>query len=104
MSNVPESTTDLTGALSNDLFRVVSLQQRGSLVASERFLQEAKRWANPLRKHQVKKYITDIATAVDLADAKDLSLGKTERYLMYAVLLQNYTLHAQSIEYDTIHL
>jgi hypothetical protein len=95
MNAVSESTKNLTGALSNDLFRVVSLQQRGSLAAAERFLQEAKRWANPLRQHKVKNYIIDIATDIDMADVQDISLKKTERYLMYAVLLQNYTLHAQ---------
>lgn len=45
----------LAGSPSNDLFRVVSLQQRGSEKAAQRFLAESKRWAEPLAKHAEKK-------------------------------------------------
>jgi len=88
-------TTEFTGALSNDLFRVVSLQQRGSIKAAERFLGEAQRWTKPLLQQNVKKYIATIVQEIDTASHKDLSVEKIERYLMYAVLLQNYTLHTK---------
>lgn len=88
-------TTEFTGALSNDLFRVVSLQQRGSIKAAERFFTEAQRWTKPLLQQNVKKYIATIAQEIDTASHKDLSVETIERYLMYAVLLQNYTLHTK---------
>ena len=88
-----ESTADLTGALSNDLFRVVSLQQRGAVRAAQRFLSESKRWAGQLKHRQEKRYIIQIAEDLDREDEVGLTQEKIEKYLMYAVLLQNYTLH-----------
>ena len=95
LMNLDESNTDLTGALSNDLFRVVSLQQRGATKAAQRFLQEAKRWAAPLSKRKTKDYVAKIAADIHDAPIDDLSSAKTEKYLMYAVLMQNYSLHAK---------
>ncbi len=83
----------LVGSLSNDLFRVVSLQQRGSIAAAKRFLQEAKRWSKPLAQQAKKRYIKDIADQINQVETNDLSSEAIERYLMYGVLLQNYTLH-----------
>ncbi|MBD3279837.1 MAG: hypothetical protein GF390_03980, partial [Candidatus Pacebacteria bacterium] len=64
----------LVGSLSNDLFRVASLRQRGSIKAANRFLQEAKRWAEPLQKSDAAKYITEIA--------KDIAVKKTDQISM----------------------
>jgi hypothetical protein len=80
----------LVGSLSNDLFRVASLTQRGSLVAAARFLEEAKRWSVPIQKHKVKQYILNIAQIISSKQKEDLSLELAEQCLMYGVLLQNY--------------
>jgi hypothetical protein len=86
-------TTLLIGSLSNDLFRVASLQQRGALQASRRFLQESKRWAQPLSTQKLKPYIQKIIQEVNSLHEDDLSNETAEQCLMYGVLLQNYVLH-----------
>lgn len=83
----------LSGSLSNDLIRVATLTQRGSMKGAERFRIEAKRWAGQLCKLQVEPYIRKIATEVDTSESA-LDLELAERYLMYGILLQNYALHA----------
>jgi hypothetical protein len=83
----------LTGSLSNDLFRVASLKQRGADAAATRFLFEAKRWAEPLQKQATAKYIQNIAVKITNASPTDITLSQAELYLMYGVLLQNYSLH-----------
>jgi hypothetical protein len=82
----------LVGSLSNDLFRVASLAQRGSTDAAQRFMKEARRWATPLQSHAVPGYISNIAKKVSTQDG-EITMEKAERYLMYGVLLQNYCLH-----------
>jgi len=81
----------LLGSLSNDLFRVASLTQRGSKRASERFAKESKRWATPLLDKDIpeylKKIVSDVAQSSNVVD-----LERAERFLMYGVLLQNYSL------------
>ncbi|HCC84734.1 MAG TPA: hypothetical protein DEP87_03565 [Candidatus Pacebacteria bacterium] len=85
----------LIGSLSNDLFRVASLTQRGSTKAALKFLQEAKRWSVPLQKQDVAEYIIKIAQDVSACNPNDdISMADAERYLMNGVLLQNYVLHA----------
>lgn len=83
----------LIGSLSNDLFRVASLAQRGSTKAALRFLREAKRWSEPLQKQKVDSYIVKIAQDISQAETDKISLAEAERHLMYGVLLQNYALH-----------
>jgi hypothetical protein len=85
----------LVGSLSNDLFRVASLTQRGSTNAALRFTQEAKRWAQPLQDSKVPPYIAKIAEEVSIASESEISLEQAEKYLMYGVLLQNYALHME---------
>lgn len=84
----------LIGSLSNDLFRVATLTQRGSQTGAQRFLLEAKRWAQPLKDKDIPSYIVNIATDITNRDEKDISIESAERYLMYGILLQNYALHA----------
>lgn len=84
----------LTGSLSNDLFRVATFKQRGSDKAASRFLQEAKRWADPLATQSDKEYIRKIAKKVTEADTANISLAEAELYLMFGVLLQNHALHS----------
>lgn len=83
----------LVGSLSNDLFRVASLTQRGSIKAAARFALEAKRWAEPLCSAQVKDYIIRIAEDVHRLKLDELTIEHAEKYLMYGILLQNYALH-----------
>ena len=83
----------LIGSLSNDLFRVASLRQRGSKQAASRFLKEAKRWAMPLQEEDVAAYIVNIAKDIFYLSDDSLSLAEAEKCLMYGVLLQNYALH-----------
>ncbi len=81
----------LVGSLSNDLFRIASLKQRGSHVAANRFLAEAKRWSVPLEAVARKQYIKDIANEV--SRTTEVELNQAETFLMYGTLLQNYALH-----------
>lgn len=84
----------LAGSLSNDLMRVASLAHRGSDRAAKRFLQEAKVWSEQLAQQQTNEYIKKIATNISARRDDDISLASAEYYLMCAVLLQNYCLHA----------
>ena len=83
----------LIGSLSNDLFRVASLAQRGSNKAASRFLSEAQRWSKDLQKQNVPRYVANIVVDISNRNSLDISLSSAERYLMYGVLLQNYALH-----------
>ena len=85
----------LIGSLSNDLFRVASLSQRGSHQAAQKFLIEAKRWASPLKNHPTPTYISNIVNDISGRTDSDISLESAEQYLMYGILLQNYSLHAK---------
>jgi hypothetical protein len=84
----------LVGSLSNDLFRVAALTQRGSILAASRFLTEAQRWSNDLQKLVQVSYVKKIAQDISSRDKLDVGLESAERYLMYGVLLQNYALHS----------
>lgn len=85
----------LVGSLSNDLFRVASLAQRGSTKAALRFLREAKRWADPLQEEEVADYILKIAREISAKNDDAISLEEAERHLMHGVLLQNYALNIE---------
>ncbi|MBI5358230.1 hypothetical protein HZB69_01200 [Candidatus Amesbacteria bacterium] len=84
----------LVGSLSNDLFRVATLRQRGANKAASRFLVEAKRWAEPLLTQLDKVYLKSIANKVLNSDPVNITLVDAEYYLMYGVLLQNHALHS----------
>jgi len=62
----------LIGSLSNDLLRVATLTQRGSIKAAERFLHEAKKWAKELSQYHLKEYLTQIID--DVLSVTSLSL------------------------------
>lgn len=85
-------TQMLIGSLSNDLLRVANLTHRGSQTGAQRFLMEAKRWSTQLKDKEMKPYIQKIVIDISLSDEK-LSLATAEKYLMYSILLQNYSLH-----------
>lgn len=86
-----DNTKLLIGSLSNDLYRVVSLYQRGSIVGAHRFLHEAKKWASQLTGHQVKDYIRKIIIEVSDIDENKLNESTAEALLMNSILLQNYS-------------
>lgn len=93
-----KTTTQLVGALSNDLFRVASLTQRGSEVAAARFFQEAQARSHELQDHQLPPYLEKVITDVARREPTDLSIISAERYLMYGVQLQNFAQHALMAE------
>jgi len=82
----------LVGSLSNDLFRRASLTQRGSTEAAQRFMNEAKRWSVQLQQRDIAEYIKKIANEIS-DQAGGITIELAETYLMYGILLQNYTLH-----------
>jgi hypothetical protein len=86
-------TQMLIGSLSNDIFRVASLTQRGSVKGALRFFEEAKRWSAQLDDKELKPYIRKIVSEIRLANTQDVTLERAEKYLMYGILLQNYSLH-----------
>ena len=88
----------LVGSLSNDLFRVASLAQRGATKAALRFLLEAKRWSVPLQEKKVAGYILKIAKSVSDQNEETISIADAEKNLMYGVLLQNYALHGSELK------
>lgn len=84
----------LIGSLSNDLYRVASLAQRGSMNAANRFLLESKRWTNELKGYNLKGYLKKIVLDLEKEDCC-LDEARAEKLLMYSVLLQNYSLYAK---------
>lgn len=83
----------LIGSLSNDLYRVASLTQRGSIQAANRFFAESQRWSNKLADHDLEKYIEKIISNLNSNNKIALDEAQAEKILMYSVLLQNYALH-----------
>ena len=87
------NTKLLIGSLSNDLYRVACLTQRGSIKAAGKFWIQAGRWVKDLEQAQVKPYIKKIILDVkSRLGSESLTVETAERYLMYSILLQNYAL------------
>ncbi len=88
-------TKMLIGSLSNDLSRVANMMYRKSSSA-ETFFREMYRWIKALETAPVKPYIQYI-----LKDLKSheyhpqYSQERAETYLMYSIILQNYSLHIE---------
>ncbi len=80
----------LIGSLSNDLQRVATLSYRGSEQAAEKFWQSAQVWLDELDEEQLVPYVQNIMS--NLKQQKVLQKQNIEDYLMYSILLQNYTL------------
>lgn len=87
------NTKLLIGSLSNDLYRVASLAQRGSTQAAGRFLIESQKWVADLSDKKTKKYIKKIIDDLKKEPSQPITPEKAEKYLMYSILLQNYALH-----------
>lgn len=90
------SNTDLLiGSLSNDLLRVANMIARGSGLGAIRFFIEAQKWNTELKNHKVKPYIKKIITDINNESSENiLDMAKAEKFLMYSILLQNYSLHS----------
>lgn len=89
-------TQILIGSLSNDLFRVANMVARGSEKGAMRFFIEAQKWNTELKTHKLKPYIQKIIADVDDENSENiLDMAKAEKYLMYSILLQNYSLHTK---------
>lgn len=83
----------LIGSLSNDLYRVAGLAQRGSEKAAQRFLLESRKWTLKLSNQKLKGYIKNIILDLQSDETTSISKERAEKLLMYSVLLQNYSLH-----------
>jgi len=87
------NTKLLIGSLSNDLYRVACLTQRGSVKGAEKFWIQSGRWVKDLESAQVKPYIKKIILDIkQQLGINSLNLEMAEKYLMYSILLQNYAL------------
>ena len=83
----------LIGSLSNDLSRVANMMYRKS-PSAEVFFREMFRWVNKLDINSVKPYIQEILSDIKSHEHHpQYSQERAETYLMYSVLLQNYSLH-----------
>lgn len=88
------NTQILIGSLSNDLLRVANMVVRGSDKGAMRFFIEAQKWNTELKNHKLKPYIQKIIADVDNEKNENiLDMAKAEKYLMYSILLQNYSVH-----------
>lgn len=88
-----QSTKLLIGSLSNDLYRVACLTQRGSVKGAEKFWIQAGRWVNELDNATLKPYIKKIILDIKARlNSNSFTMESAEKYLMYSILLQNYAL------------
>lgn len=86
-----EETKLLIGSLSNDLYRVACLIQRGSVKGAEKFWIQAGRWVKELDDANLKPYIRKIILDIKARlNSNSFSLETAERDLVYSILLQNY--------------
>ena len=85
----------LIGSLSNDLSRVANMMYRKSSSA-EIFFREMFRWINAIDTASVKPYIQAILKDLQLHEHHpQYSQERAETYLMYSIILQNYSLHIE---------
>lgn len=86
-------TKMLIGSLSNDLLRVATMMYKKSSSA-ETFFHEMFRWINRLDIALVKPYIQTILSDIKSHEHHPQNTEeRAETYLMYGILLQNYSLH-----------
>lgn len=83
----------LIGSFSSDLYRIADFYSRGSFVNAQRFYREARQWSFKLTNAKLKPYIKKIILDFNHNCSSELTLEKAEKYLMYSILLQNYSLH-----------
>ena len=86
------NTKMLIGSLSNDLYRVATLANRGSIDNAKTFHKESQRWIRELEHKSLKPYMKQIILHLKKTDVNNIKQD-AEDYLMYSILLQNYALH-----------
>ena len=82
----------IAGALSNDLFRLANMAHKKSEKGAVVFLREAKKRSGELEVMKKPEYIANIVRNIKSRSSNDVSPKSAETYLMYAILLQNYSL------------
>lgn len=83
----------LIGSLSNDLSRTANMIYRKSSGA-EIFFREMFRWIKVIDTASVKPYIQTILADLQTHEENpQYTEERAETYLMYSILLQNYSLH-----------
>lgn len=88
-------TKMLIGSLSNDLSRVATMIYRKSSTA-EIFFHEMFRWVKKLDTASLKPYIQGILLDIKSHEQNlQHTQARAETYLMYSILLQNYSLHME---------
>ena len=89
-----KKTKLLLGSIASDLYRVAMFAHRKSHKAAARFLQEAHRWRKDVKDDSIKPYIRKLLGELDTYKSYQPDrLDIAEKYLMFSVILQNYTLH-----------
>ena len=83
----------LIGSLSNDLGRISACMARGSYLSAQRFADESTRWTSELSTRELPAYIRKIVADVHDQKSEEITIEIAEKYLMYSVLLQNFSLH-----------
>ncbi len=89
---MPSKNNILTlGALSNDLYRVAILLNRGSQTGAERFRTESDKRLSEIQTDGLKPYLKKIISQVKSMNRHpDLDPYLADDYLMYSIQLQNY--------------
>lgn len=88
-------TKMLIGSLSNDLSRTANMMYRKS-PSAETFFHEMFRWIKVIDTASVKPYIQTILKTLKSHEGNlQYTDDRAETYLMYSILLQNYTLHME---------
>lgn len=83
----------LIGSLSNDLLRTATMIH-GKSPTAKVFFREIFRWVHALDKASVKPYIQTILKTLESHEGNpQYTDDRAETYLMYSILLQNYSLH-----------
>lgn len=86
-------TKMLIGSLSNDLSRTANMMYRKS-PSTETFFHEMFRWLKVIDTGSVKPYIQTILKDLKSHERRpQYTQERAETYLMYSILLQNYSLH-----------
>lgn len=86
-------TKMLIGSLSNDLSRTANMMYRKS-PSAETFFHEMFRWIKAIDTASVKPYIQEILKDLQSHEQDPkYTEERAETYLMYSIILQNYSLH-----------
>ena len=86
-----KNTINALGALSNDLYRVAILLNRGSLEGARRFRMESNKRLSEVKMDGLKPYLKKIVDQIKHVNSyPDIDPYYADDYLMYSIQLQNY--------------